>query len=348
MKAYVLKAINDFVLEEVQIPQPGAGEVLVKVMAAGICGSDIPRVYQTGTYSFPLIPGHEFAGEVVGLGEGVKNSWMGKRVGVFPLLPCGDCEQCRNKAYEMCRKYSYLGSRCDGGFAEYVKVPEWNLLELPETVSYEAAAMLEPMCVAAHAIRDMQIRQDEIVVVCGLGTIGLMVLMLLKEQGVENVLAIGNKTFQKEVLEKIGFDTACFCNAKETDADAWVMEKTEGKGADVYFECVGKEETIMQAVSNTKPGGRIRLVGNPHSDIAFPKNIYWKILRNQLSLSGTWNSSFTKEACDDWHFILELLEKKSIQPELLITHKYKFEHLLKGFELMRDKSEEYIKVMCLK
>ena len=153
MKAYVLDSISDIKIKDIETPKCLPGEVLVEVKAAGICGSDIPRIYKTGTYHFPLIPGHEFSGEVVKAYDD-DSDWKNKRVGIFPLIPCMKCAQCHSKKYEMCRDYSYLGSRTDGGFAEYVRVPTWNLINLPDTVSYEQAAMLEPMSVAVHAARN--------------------------------------------------------------------------------------------------------------------------------------------------------------------------------------------------
>lgn len=130
MKAWVLHGVNDLRFEDVKVPDIGVDEILLSVKAAGICGSDIPRIFYTGTYSYPLIPGHEFAGQVAEIGSGVDKKWQGQRVGVFPLIPCHVCPPCRAGAYEMCRKYSYLGSRRDGGFAEYVAVPEKNLIAL--------------------------------------------------------------------------------------------------------------------------------------------------------------------------------------------------------------------------
>ena len=153
MKAWVLHGVNDIRYEETERPVAPAGEVLVRVRAAGICGSDIPRIYDTGAHRHPLICGHEFSGCVESVGDGVDAAWIGKRVGIFPLIPCRECAQCKKQRYEMCSHYDYLGSRRDGGFAEYVSVPEWNLLALPDAVSYEAAAMLEPMAVAVHAMR---------------------------------------------------------------------------------------------------------------------------------------------------------------------------------------------------
>lgn len=353
MKAYVLHGIKDLRYEEIEKPSLQNGEVLVKVQAAGICGSDIPRIYTTGTYSYPLIPGHEFSGEVTETGAGVHQKWLGKRVGVFPLIPCRECVPCSRKEYETCRHYSYLGSRTDGGFAEYVAVPEWNLIELPERVSYEQAAMLEPMAVAVHAMRRVQeLHQDngqeKKVVVYGLGTIGILLTMFLKEAGVQNVLVVGNKEFQKQMVCKLGVLAEQYCDSRKESAHDWIMQQTKGLGADIFFECVGRNETISDAIACTAPEGIVQMVGNPASDIMLEKSVYWKVLRNQLTVRGSWNSSFTHEEQDDWHYVLRKLSEERIKPEQFITQRYTFANLEEGLHLMRDKAEEYVKVMAVR
>lgn len=345
MKAWVLYGVDDIRFETVKRPALAADEVLVQVKAVGICGSDIPRIYQTGAHTHPLIPGHEFSGIVVETGENVSTKWMGRRVGVFPLIPCENCLACQNKQFEMCRNYSYLGSRCDGGFAEYVAVPEKNLLELPEGVGYDEAAMLEPMAVAVHAIRRVAPAVTDTVVVCGLGTIGMLLLMFLKEAGVKKLLVIGNKEFQRQSVMKLGLPQECYCDSREQDASQWVLTQTGGDGADVFFECVGKNETFSNAIDLTAPAGKVMLVGNPYSDMNLKKETYWKILRNQLTVSGTWNSSFTGEQTDDWHYVLERLAQKRVAPAELISHRFALEELECGLHIMRDKTDDYIKIM---
>lgn len=345
MKAYILREVNQFKLEDAPAPMIKPGEVLVKVMAAGICGSDIPRAYQTGAHVHPIVIGHEFSGKVIEVAAGVDDKWRDKPVGIFPLIPCRECGPCQNKQYEMCRNYSYLGSRRDGGFAEYVALPKECLIELPEGVSYEAAAMLEPMAVAVHAMRQIGAEKKDNVVVCGLGTIGLFLTMFLKEAGVENIFVIGNKDFQKERVLAMGISKNNYCDMRAQDISEWVMQKTDGRGADVFFECVGKNETFSQAVDLTAPAGKVMLVGNPHSDMELEKSVYWKILRNQLTVKGTWNSSFTGEVDDDWHYVLDALARGGIAPEQLITHRFSLDELEQGFHIMRDKSEDYIKIM---
>ena len=380
MKALVLEDIGQIAYKDIAKPSPQRGEALVKVHAAGICGSDIPRTYRDGAHNMPLVIGHEFAGCVEDVGEGVSSDLIGKRVGVFPLIPCKKCRLCLGGKYEMCKNYNYLGSRCNGGFAEYVTVPEWNLIELPANVSYEAAAMLEPMAVAVHAMTrskivsaraaferalsgdnsdprskivsaraafERTVSDDITVAVCGLGTIGTLLVQFLLEAGYNDLIVIGNKDFQRKTITALGVPDECYCDSRKTDARDFIMDHTDKRGADVFFECVGNNDTVSLAVDCAAAGGSVCFVGNPHSDMTFEKAVYWKILRNQLNISGTWNSSYLGRECldDDWHYVLSRLEKGSIQPEKLITHKYTLEELIKGFELMRDKSEDYIKVM---
>lgn len=345
MKAWVLHGIGDIRFEEAEEPKLKENEVLVRVKAAGICGSDIPRIYKTGAHIHPLIPGHEFAGQVVTVGRGADTKWLRKRVGIFPLIPCGDCTVCQRQQYELCRNYSYLGSRRNGGFAEYAAVPEWNLTELSDSVSYEEAAMLEPMAVAVHAMRRMQIHKNDTAVIFGLGTIGMLLFLFLRDAGIENILVIGNKEFQKRTVLNLGLEESCYCDITAQNLSEWLMQRTDKKGADAFFECVGRNETFSQVVDLTAPQGQICLVGNPYSDMQLEKAIYWKILRNQLTITGTWNSSFTHTAEDDWHYVLDRLEHKRILPKRLISHELELKDAERGFLIMRDKREEYMKVM---
>ncbi len=357
MKGLVLRAPEKIEIGDVGCPQAGAGEVLVKVEACGICGSDIPRAYRDGAHNMPLIIGHEFAGEVDSCGEGVDKDWQGKHVGVFPLIPCMKCDCCKIRKYEMCSNYSYLGSRRDGGFAEYVSVPEWNLIELPDCVGFDSAAMMEPMAVAVHAIRqafrtkgydieDVTELIDKKVVVVGLGTIGLLVVMFLKDLGFKNVYTIGNKELQKKMVADLGVDEEDFCDINVWDEIDWIRGNTNAKGADYLFECVGNSRSLDACIYGAAPEAVICTVGNPGGDMDLHRHAYWQILRNQLTLVGTWNSSFTHEDSDDWHYVLERVQQGNIHPEKLITHIFPLEDIVEGFEIMRDKKEAYVKVMA--
>ncbi|MCI8835894.1 MAG: galactitol-1-phosphate 5-dehydrogenase [Ruminococcus sp.] len=355
MKAWVLHGIRNMRLETWEDPMPADGEVVVAVKAAGICGSDIPRIYETGAHMHPLIIGHEFSGIVTGLGAGVDVGWLGKRVGISPLIPCGKCLSCQKRAYEMCRNYDYLGSRRNGGFAEYASVPAGNLVELPSQVTFEEAALLEPMAVAVHAMRRARISVSDTIVICGLGTIGLLLLMFLLErkkfekevsrQFSGKILAIGNKESQRRMAVKMGLREEYYCDSSAYPVGKWLTEHTGGRGANLFFECVGKNETFEQAVNYTAVSGKVILAGNPYSDMKLDRAVYWKILRNQLTIKGTWNSSFTDDRRDDWHYVMNRLVQKRIAPVELITHRFSLERLAQGLEIMHGKSEDYIKIM---
>lgn len=356
MKAWVLHRSGDMRLEDVEMPLPAPDEVCVRVEAAGICGSDIPRIYDTGAHRMPLIPGHEFSGVVEGIGKKVHSFWMGKRVGVYPLIPCGKCKFCMTGHPEVCLSYDYIGSRRDGAFTEVVCVPESNLIELPKNVSFEQAAMLEPMAVAAHAIRAVveepeRVNRDATLVVCGLGTIGLLVTMMLKERGFEHIYVIGNKEGQKARAVSIGLPEENYCNSKAEDVPQWLKEHTGG--VDAYFECVGRNECLCYGIESMNPFGRIMLVGNPYADMTLSRDIYWKLLRNQLTVKGSWNSTFlsgdfSETNPDDWHYVLKRLSEGKLSPERLITQRLPLSELEQGFRVMRDKMEDYCKVMMVR
>ena len=212
--------------------------------------------------------------------------------------------------------------------------------------------MLEPMAVAVHAMRrasqDTQKAPEEgsgVTAVCGLGTIGLLLVMFLLEAGRNNILVVGNKDFQREIVFKMGIPKDCYCDSRKKEAAKWLKERTGNLGAETFFECVGKRETLVQAIESTAPGGRVCLVGNPYSDMGLSRETYWKILRNQLIITGTWNSSFTGSPLDDWHYVLKRIEEKRVVPKTLISHRFCLEKLETGFHIMRDKTQDYGKIM---
>lgn len=207
--------------------------------------------------------------------------------------------------------------------------------------------MLEPMAVAVHAIRKIRPSQMDKIAVCGLGTIGLCTLMFLQEMGCQDIYAAGNKDFQREMAGNIGLKDENFCDIRHEDFPKWLMDKTNGLGVDVFFDCVGKNEVLIQGIKSLGAGGKMMLVGNPASDIAMEKSLYWKILRSQLQLAGTWNSSFSHDKTDDWNYVLGCLERKSVKPERIITHRMGLEKFMEGFQIMRNKSEDYVKIMMV-
>lgn len=346
MKAYVLHGIADLKYEDTQIPKLEPGWVLVEVMAAGICGSDIPRIFETGTYHFPTIPGHEFSGIVKEVSSQDDRKWLGKRVGVFPLMPCMKCDSCKQEDYEMCDNYNYLGSRTDGGFGEYVAVPTWNLIELPKEVSFEQGAMLEPMSVALHAIKQLPTEHIQSIAIFGAGPIGLIMAQWARKLEIKQVLLIVNKKQQEKLANQLGFFEVC--NQKEVDPIEWINFHTNQGGVDAAVDGVGTSLVLEQCLKSVAPKGNILVVGNPKGNIEIDKNIYWRILRKQLRLYGTWNSKFGTTVSNDWEQSVEALAKDEIDVSSLITHRMSLDNLEKGLYIMKDKMEFYSKVMITK
>ncbi|MCM1070478.1 MAG: galactitol-1-phosphate 5-dehydrogenase [Bacteroides sp.] len=335
MKANVLYGINDLrVVRDYEVPKLKPGEVLVKVGYAGICGSDVARVFKTGTYHFPTVIGHEFSGTVVDVKAGVDSKWIGKRVGVFPLKPCFECPSCKAGSYETCDSYDYLGSRCDGGFEEFVAVPEWNLLELPDSVGLDVAAMLEPVSVAIHALNRVQTVKGKTVAIIGPGTIGNIVAKVAKCRGASKIIMIGRTQAKLDFALSESADV--IINSKTQNVAEEVRRCTEGLGADIVVEGTGASQSLSIALGIANKGCDVILMGNPIEDFSLEKNVYWTILRKQLSLYGTWNSSF-KAMKDDWIEALRLIESGQLNLAPLISHRLAFDQLLDGLKIMENR-----------
>ena len=344
MKARVLKAVGNLDYCDYPIPKIKSGEVLLKVRACGICGSDIPRIFVNGTYHFPTLPGHEFAGEVVAAADKENENLIGVRATVFPLIPCKKCESCKKGSYEMCKSYDYLGSRSDGAYAEYVRVPVWNLVPIPDTLSFEAAAMSEPCAVALHALRRAQIEIGDVVVIYGPGTIGMLIAQWARAWGAK-VLLVGTDLNNWDFIESLGFYD--YCNSSHEDPVKWVMNMTDGSGADLAIEAVGIATTACNCLESAASGGKVLFVGNPHGDYTFPQNTYWQILRKQLTVFGTWNSSYDNTRKSDWNIVVDAMASGKINVEKLITHKFDLKNMDKGLNIMKNNSEFFAKVMVV-
>lgn len=328
MKAYVLHGIGDLRYEDVPLPELQPGWALVKVLAAGICSSDISRIFKKGTYHFPTIPGHEFCGQVEAVHDESDSSWIGKRVGVFPLIPCKQCPSCKKGEYETCSNYDYIGSRRDGGFAEYVAVPVWNLIELPDEVSDIQGALLEPAAVALHAVKRGKIKAGNTVCVVGTGAIGILAGQWAKLYGAERVVVKGRNEKKRELIQRCGLEYST---------------SVEGQFGCVV-EAVGTAKALEESLALTAPGSRVVLMGNPDGDRVLPQNLYWSILRKQLTLVGTWNSSYGSEN-SDWMEAVQIVAEDKIGIEAVVSHQLKREQLDDGLAIMRDKLEPYCKIV---
>ncbi|MCP4641014.1 MAG: galactitol-1-phosphate 5-dehydrogenase [bacterium] len=342
MKACVLHGIGDLRCEDAPDPVPGAGEVLVRIRACGVCGSDIPRVFTKGTYTFPTIPGHEFSGVIAGVGDGVDSEWMGRGCAVFPLIPCKACAMCGKGEYALCEDYDYLGSRSDGAFAETVCAPVWNLVPMPEGVSFEAAAMVEPAAVAAHALRQGGVDLGDTVLIFGAGPIGLMLAQWAQAWGAAQTLLVDIDKDKIAFARGLGF-TDVF-NALEGDVTEWAMGLT-GRGADLVIEAAGSAAALEQCMPCTRPFGRVVLMGNPSGEMKLSQDSYWAILRKELTVVGTWNSSYSDLPRNEWKLALDFMATGRLAVEPLITHRVGLEGLPGAMAMMRDRTEFSNKVM---
>ncbi|WP_028550755.1 galactitol-1-phosphate 5-dehydrogenase [Paenibacillus sp. UNC451MF] len=343
MKAWPLHAIGDIRLETRTKPKAGKGEVLLKVRACGICGSDIPRVFSKGTYSFPTIPGHEFSGEIVEVGEGGDESLIGRGAAVFPLIPCRSCSFCEIGEFALCENYNYMGSRCDGAFAEYIAVPLWNLLFMPEGVSFEEAAMIEPAAVALHALRQAGVSISDTVLIYGAGPIGIMVAMWAQIWGAGHILLVDIDEDKLAFARGLGITNTC--NAATSDVVAWVNKYTDGRGADLTIEGAGSSISFENTMHTTRPFGKVVLLGNPAGDMSITQKGYWKILRKNLTLIGTWNSYYAGLPFNEWQQVLSFMASGKLRLESLITHRVNVEGIGDALKMMRDRSKFTLKVM---
>ena len=342
MKALVLEDVAKLVYKEVPNPVMKPGEVLLKIKACGICSSDIPRIFTTGTYHFPTVPGHEFSGEIIDCAQDVDRSFIGKRAAVFPLLPCRKCASCAEEEYARCSNYNYFGSRCDGAFAEYISVPTWNLVLCSDNIPYTTAAMCEPASVAKHCADRGQIKKGDIVTVIGTGTIGFLAALWAKSMGAKKVISIGIFDEYLDFAKAIGID--CIVNSEKENSLGEYQTLTDGNGADVVLECVGSQSAINNAILYAKKGGTVVLTGNPYGDINFKKEIYWKILRNELTVTGTWNSSY-KSTVNNWKETIKALESNSLDIAKLITQKFALKDYEEALATVRNPNIFSVKVM---
>lgn len=339
MKALNLYGIGDLRYDEVPVPVRKENEVLLQVKACGICGSDLPRIYEKGTYHFPTIIGHEFSGEIV---EAEDSVLLGRGAAAFPLLPCGQCEACRNGHYAQCGHYDYYGSRRDGAMSEYIAVKRANLVLMPTGVSYREAAMAEPAAVALHAFRKTQTGAGDTLVVFGAGPIGLILAGWAREAGVEKIILVARNQARVDFAKALGF--LYTINAAETSVLTYVQKMTHGEGAAACIEGTGSAAALEQCLLCTKNFGRVITLGNPAGGMALSQQTYWTLLRKELSVLGTWNSSFNARE-NDWEEAMKAMAGKVLDLESLITHTFSLADYKQAFSLMRGKKEPYCKVM---
>ena len=314
MKAAVLYKVGDLRYEDFLLPKPRNGWALIRVKAVGLCGSDIPRLFETGTYSFPLIPGHEFSGEVVAIkGKGKIKS--GDRVTVFPLIPCKKCRWCKLGFFAQCNKYDYLGSRRHGAMAEYVQAPIENIFPLPDKVTFSEASLTEPASVALHALTRGEPLKGKTMALLGCGTIGLILAQLARIKGIKKSYLIDIDEDKLTKAREMGFkETINSQKAKVVDV---LLKETRGEGVELVIEGVGLSITYNQSIAITSKLGKIVFLGNPLEEVRLKKELVSKILRGEITIEGTWNSVAMSTKGSEWKEVLGYMAQGKLRTSLL-------------------------------
>lgn len=339
MKALIYHGPGDLRMENRPIPKPGHREVLMKVKAVSICGSDL-GAYKTISERFipPLILGHEFSGDVFAVGEGVTKVKVGQRGSAHPILYCGKCYYCTRGMINLCTNRRNIGttvgvSKCDGAMAEYICLPEYAVVPLQDSVTYEQGALLEPLAVCVYAAKHGGFKEGETTVVIGAGPIGLMTIKCLETIGAGKIIAVDVVDHRLEAATKLGANE--IINAKKEDANAIVKAITNGIGADRVIVASGAVEAFTSSLQMARSGGSIVLVGLIESELAFcPMDI----LARGLSIYGSY--MFT----DEIYKARDLLATGKIDISPIITAVKPFDEAVNAFEILTSPSKE-IKVI---
>ena len=322
MKALRMYKPGDLRVEEAPIPVPQEGEVLLKVQACGVCGSDIPRINKFGAHVSPIIPGHEFSAEIVDVGKNVTDWGIGDRVTVPPLMPCYKCHWCKIGQFSLCEDYDYFGSRRDGAMAQYLACPTTNLMRLANSISWEDAATTDPCANAMHALHISEFQAGETVCVYGAGPIGLYAVQCAKALGAKTVISVDINDEKIEVARKCGADFVI--NSIKEDAPAKVKDLTYG-GADIVIDVTGAPIAQVNCLMSAKKLGRIVLLGISHKPLDLPEKAVDNIMRSQLRILGSWNSFDAPFPGKDWEVSLQLMERGLISSKHMISHRLSLE-----------------------
>ena len=342
MKAAVLHGLGDFRTEMVDIPKINAEEVLIKVKYCGICGSDVPRSMVSGARKYPLILGHEFAGEVVEVGEKVEHLKPKDRVAIAPLVPCGECEHCKASDYGLCDDYNIIGTGSNGAFAEYVKVPQDHALLVDDSLDFETAAGIEPAAIGYHGLQKANIQPGETVVVMGCGPIGQLTLQWAKVFGATTVIAVDVFEDKLALAKELGADITI--NAKEVDVVEKIRELTNG-GAHVVAETAGSVITQQQSILAAKKKGRVIFLGITHRGLDLTEETMEHIMRGELTIKGSWNSYTAPYPGLAWQATLDFMASGAIKFKPMISHKIDVEEVGEYLKGMADRTLMYNKVL---
>lgn len=338
MKAAIFYNPGDLRIEDIEKPIPGPGEIVVKNFNTLTCGTDL-KTYLRGhpLAKPPKILGHEFAGTVYDVGEGVTSVKRGDRVVSFISAPCYSCYFCKLGQYTLCENLanSILGLSIDGAYAEYVKLPEnivkYNLYKVPNDLQLDEAALLEPFACVVRGFRKVMVDIGDIVVVLGAGPIGLMHMMLSKQSNSEKVIIIDISWDRLKIAERLGADV--IVNSVEEDPIRRIKEETDGMGADVVIEAVGKVDTWETAMKLVRKGGRVLFFGGAPKNSTFSVDTF-QVHYEEVGLLGTFHSS-----PEDVLRTFKIIKSRKLPLRQLITNKAKLEDIHQVFGRLKEGKE---------
>ena len=345
MKVVALTEVGHLALQERERPVPLPGEVLLKVMAAGICGSDIPRAYRTGTPAFPRVLGHEFAGRIEAVGPDGDKALIGRKAAVFPIIPCGRCAFCRQHIYPCCLDYSSYGSRRDGGFSDYVAVPVFNLVLFDDAVGYAEAAMLEPATIALHVMRSARLDLNDQVVIFGAGPIGIMVARWARLYGAGDIMLVDTDPGRVAFCRRLGFEHVF--QAGCADPLPWILARSQGLGAHVAVEGSGSAAGLSQALMACRVYGKAILLGNPHGDMSVPRAVYDGFMRKEAQMITVYNSVYRRLPHDEWRDAAAAISSGKLAVGDLISHRVAISQLAGLFDTIKNRREFTCKAMMV-
>ena len=324
----------------VDIPEPGRDEILVKVERIGLCGSDSTIFHGLHPYvKYPVVMGHEFAGTVAKLGDGVTGPAVGSRVTVIPHLVCGKCRACQNEIYNFCEQLRCTGAEADGAHCEYKVMPKEMVLPIPDEMSMDDAALVEPACVAYHGAKRGEVKPDDIALIIGAGPIGNFCMQSVKALGAKKVIIADVDEYRLGLAAARGADG--IINVGNETLEAGLTRLAGGvKEVGVFYDCVGgKGEVFNQILLLAARGSRVVIIGVLQNEYIVPN--LPDFVQHELRLSGT-----TMYTPQDYRDMIELMSKGTISTQGLISHHFRLDEIESVFENLVEKhTEPYFKVV---
>jgi 2-desacetyl-2-hydroxyethyl bacteriochlorophyllide A dehydrogenase len=336
MKAAVLEAIKRITVKDIPAPVPKDDEVLIKVKACGMCGTDLKLYHGQYTARVPVVPGHEYAGEIVELGKNVRNLKVGQRVVSDPNESCGKCYWCRNHQPCFCNDLAAYGVLRDGGFAEYCTASEKGVYPIPESLDDESAAFAEPVSCVVHAMDRINYQSGETVAVIGGGPMGQIHLQFALHSGARKVILIEPEETRRQMAKKFGAQVVI--DPKEGNLKEHVLAETEGLGPDVMVEVVGHSDTVELAVELAKRGGRVLIFGfAPEGQKA--SIIPFNVLSRELTILGSWVNPYSYSRA------LDVLAAGTVDVKPLISNRLKLDEIMQAYTMLAEKPAGFMKAL---